>query len=123
MKKTLLTDEEKKESRILAQKKYRESENGKQVMQEWYTKNKDLEHYKKQKFENIKKSWEKNPKARKARSLLEKAVKTKKIEKLPCLICGEKSEAHHSHYDLPLDVTWLCRKHHIETHKITRELT
>ena len=39
-------------------------------------------------------------------------------KKLPCIICGELNvEAHHAHYDLPLDVIWLCTKHHKQTHR------
>ena len=34
-----------------------------------------------------------------------------------CSICGyEKIEAHHSDYSKPLDVVWLCRKHHLAEH-------
>lgn len=40
------------------------------------------------------------------------------IKKEPCSICGnEKSEMHHEDYDRPIDITWLCRKHHLELHK------
>jgi hypothetical protein len=39
-------------------------------------------------------------------------------EKQPCSICGApKAEKHHKNYDAPLDVVWLCRKHHKEQHK------
>jgi len=60
------------------------------------------------------------PKRRRARSLLYKAIKNKKIIPLPCLICGEKSEAHHVAYDMPLDVVWLCKLHHKQAHEITK---
>lgn len=43
-----------------------------------------------------------------------------KIQVLPCLICGEKAEAHHPDYSQPLDVVWLCRKHHLETHAMVK---
>lgn len=29
-----------------------------------------------------------------------------------CSACGAKAEAHHNDYDKPLEVVWLCRKHH-----------
>lgn len=46
------------------------------------------------------------------------AVRTGKLQKLPCWTCGdEKVEAHHYDYSKPLDVVWLCRKHHVELHK------
>lgn len=45
-------------------------------------------------------------------------VERGKIPKLPCEVCGsEKSEAHHNDYTKPLEVRWLCLKHHREHHK------
>ncbi len=53
----------------------------------------------------------------KARSDLNHAIRDNRITRLPCEICGnEKSEAHHYDYNLPLDVKWLCDKHHHEEH-------
>lgn len=46
------------------------------------------------------------------------AIKSGKLKRLPCEICGEiDAEAHHPDYDKPLDVKWLCRKHHMELHR------
>lgn len=51
------------------------------------------------------------------RAYTKEYVKRGKIKKTPCVVCGdEKSEAHHTDYTKPLDVTWLCRKHHLELH-------
>lgn len=43
--------------------------------------------------------------------------KARSLEREPCEVCGEDpAEAHHTDYLKPLDVMWLCRKHHNEWH-------
>lgn len=54
-----------------------------------------------------------------AKNAVKHALKTGKLAKQPCFICGiEKSVAHHSSYaeDMRLVVTWLCMPHHNEIH-------
>jgi transcription elongation factor Elf1 len=63
---------------------------------------------------------EKFAEKRSARSKTFHAIKNGTIQVLPCLICGEKAEAHHHDYSRPLDVMWLCSKHHREAHQLTR---
>lgn len=54
----------------------------------------------------------------KARNDLNHAVRDGKLDRLPCVICGdEKSEAHHEDYTKPLDVVWLCDSHHHKVHQ------
>jgi len=36
-----------------------------------------------------------------------------KLKPAPCLICGATgTQMHHRNYDQPLDVIWVCEKHH-----------
>lgn len=40
------------------------------------------------------------------------------LKQMPCEICGNlKTDAHHDDYTKPLEVKWLCRKHHAEHHR------
>ena len=64
----------------------------------------------------------KNPNKAKTRNIFTNAMRDGKVTKLPCFICGElKVEGHHPDYDRPLDVVWLCNKHHQEIHKAANE--
>lgn len=54
-----------------------------------------------------------------AKNAVKYALKTGKLVKEPCFICGlEESVAHHSSYaiEMRLAVTWLCTPHHNEIH-------
>ena len=46
-----------------------------------------------------------------------RAIRTGKLNKQPCEICGENAHAHHEDYAKPLEVNWLCRSHHAERHQ------
>lgn len=51
--------------------------------------------------------------------LLRKAVKDGRVKKLPCQVgvdCDGRIEGHHPDYDKPLEVWWLCKKHHEAAH-------
>lgn len=53
-----------------------------------------------------------------AHTAVNNALKSGKLQKQPCCICGNKdSEAHHEDYDLPLEVIWYCDFHHKERHR------
>lgn len=53
-----------------------------------------------------------------ARSYLNVYIRRGKIKKQPCLFCGNpEAEAHHHDYSKPLEVTWLCKEHHLLNHE------
>lgn len=62
---------------------------------------------------------ERNPIARKCTAAVGRAVRDGRLVRQPCEVCGatEKVQAHHDDYSKPLDVRWLCPKHHAEWHK------
>jgi hypothetical protein len=52
-----------------------------------------------------------------ARVLLNAHIAMGKIKKGPCRVCGgTRIQAHHPDYNKPLEVLWLCHKHHMDTH-------
>lgn len=58
-----------------------------------------------------------NPRKYDAHLAVQRAVKAGDLERQPCEVCGVESvDAHHDHYDEPLRVRWLCRRHHIRLH-------
>jgi hypothetical protein len=51
---------------------------------------------------------------RRAVGMMNHAVKKGIIKRTPCVLCGsiKRLHGHHSDYSKPLDVVWLCHKHH-----------
>lgn len=52
----------------------------------------------------------------KARTIVTNALRDGKLKREPCEVCGKKAESHHDDYNKPLEVRWLCFKHHRELH-------
>ena len=53
----------------------------------------------------------------KARATVYINTRNGNLNKTPCMVCGkEKVDAHHNDYTKPLEIIWLCHKHHIELH-------
>lgn len=60
---------------------------------------------------------ENRPEREQARYLTTNAIRDGRLIRQPCEVCRSiKVEAHHDDYTKPLDVRWLCRKHHLEHH-------
>jgi len=60
---------------------------------------------------------ERYPERIRARQKTYKAIRNGKLKKEPCEVCGSlQVYAHHDDYAKPLEVRWLCRKHHREVH-------
>ncbi len=60
----------------------------------------------------------KRPEARRANIAVMNALQSGRLLREPCHVCGViPAQAHHPDYSRPLDVEWLCPKHHVELHK------
>lgn len=60
-----------------------------------------------------------------ARKKVGHQLKIGRLSKKPCSMCGNPEvQAHHEDYSKPLDVIWLCRKHHFSIHlqKVAKHL-
>jgi hypothetical protein len=60
-----------------------------------------------------------NPEKRAAQHKVNNAVRDGRLIKTGCEVCGSTTRihGHHDDYTKPLDVRWLCAKHHNEAHK------
>lgn len=72
---------------------------------------------------------EANPQALWAHVALASAIKRGLIERQPCEVCGAvhgqdgtSVHGHHSDYDRPMAVSWLCQRHHMQVHAVLRAL-
>lgn len=62
-----------------------------------------------------------HPEREDARQLVAFALRSGRMKRKPCVRCGSLNvQAHHPDYSKPLEVVWLCQKHHTEQHLIER---
>lgn len=54
-----------------------------------------------------------DPEKNKARTIFRHARNRGRIPILPCVVCGEEAEGHHMDYNKPLEIVWVCKKHHM----------
>ncbi len=61
----------------------------------------------------------KNPQKYAAHGWVSNALRSGRLKKLPCEVCGSKVriQGHHDDYSKPLEVRWLCQVHHKELHR------
>jgi hypothetical protein len=64
----------------------------------------------------VKRQRARNPEKYKARQIVGNAIRDSRLSKQPCAVCGsiDRLEAHHNDYSAPLNIQWLCFKHHRE---------
>lgn len=67
---------------------------------------------------------EKNLIKKATHAIVKRALQDGRLSKMPCEVCGttKRIQGHHDDYSKPLDVRWLCVKHHAEHHRKEREL-
>jgi hypothetical protein len=87
--------------RVSARREYESTEAGREAMRR--SRERYLERY---------------PDKRAAHILTGNAIRNGRLLRQPCEVCGETEsvQAHHDDYSKPLDVRWLCFKHHMEHH-------
>ena len=103
-----------------AKRRYAISERGKAKKQEWVK----SEAGKMSAKLNTKSQRVARPDRNRARVILNNAVRDAKVIPWPvCAVpdCSCKPQAHHPDYSRPLDVVWLCVKHHKEVHALARK--
>lgn len=101
--------------RVKAREEYQKTPQGqaavRRAKERWALKNKGKV------AESTKRYREKNPNKYRAHGIVAYAIKQGNLYPEPCEICGKKkTEAHHDDYSKPLNVRWLCSKHHKQWH-------
>lgn len=88
-----------------------EQEKNRERARAWYRNNK-------KRFIDYRDGYKKdNPDKVFATKEINKAIDRGDITRQPCEICGDhKTDAHHDDYNYPMQVRWLCRRHHREWH-------
>lgn len=49
-----------------------------------------------------------------AHTAVSNAIRDGRLIRKSCEVCGDKAQGHHDDYSKPLEVRWLCFKHHRE---------
>jgi hypothetical protein len=119
---------------VAAKKAYESSERGKAKKREQMRKVFETNDSYRQYRREYMKAWLQTPEGRRQRdnlkiryresgrwnayNALRRALRSGDLVRQPCKKCGaEKTHAHHHDYGKPLDVEWLCSRHHREEHR------
>jgi len=95
-------------------RRYHQSQKGKAAKRKYEVSDKGREN---RRFDSIKHK-NRYPEKKRAREIAYYAIKSGKIAAASCVVCGnDRAHAHHENYNKPLELTWLCVKHHSERHK------
>lgn len=106
----------------------RDPESYKQYLREYYEDNKETLREKSKEYqkrnreafnERYRRYHKENPLKAKARSAVRSALRNRTLTRPKvCSSCGSESfvEAHHSDYDKPLNISWLCKPCHWKEH-------
>lgn len=103
--------------RVKARAEYAQTEAGlashRKASRKWQSRNKG------QSYEITKAYRKNNPNKYRAHRKIAYAIKIGDLVRMPCETCGatENIHGHHDDYSRPLNVRWLCSKHHNEWHK------
>ena len=78
----------------------------------------------KKRINKLKREWiKKNTIKRAAHIITGNAIRDGRLIREVCEVCGNKKvDAHHDNYEKPLEIRWLCKKHHAAHHVKIREL-
>jgi hypothetical protein len=80
-----------------------------------------LKRYRIKTADSVKKWRIKNPEKVKAQRIVFVEIRAGRLKSQPCDVCGLfPTESHHENYSEPLNIRWLCKKHHREADKERR---
>lgn len=75
--------------------------------------------YRRRVREGYYKTYQRDPEKVAAKVMVANAKASGRLVPRSCRVCrSKKVEAHHPDYGKPLEVVWLCRKHHKELHRM-----
>ena len=101
--------------RVKARAEYSKTEAG--IASHEKSRRKYVDNNKEKIYQTTKRYKQANKKKTQCHGIVNYAVRCGNLSSGPCEVCGAgNTHGHHDDYNKPLDVRWLCPKHHIEWH-------